>query len=181
MDEPRILQLRYPATCTSCGAKLAKGTTAHWNPDGKAATCLVCLEPDAADIDHVVVAPWGVFVIDAKNYEGRVERRDRGGWFSTDYRLYVGGRDKTALIAGLDKQVKAVRTALGEPFAEVRIYKTLCFVNADWSLFARPIELGGAHVLWPRALGKLIRSEGTLGRETIERIERTLALALPAA
>lgn len=269
MAEPRILRLRYPATCASCGAELAKGTTAHWNPAHKAATCLSCLEPEVAaeleidlgkpgasaarewqrrherretavrerwgklsgvalaltndphstnawaygangeqalgtslnrlreegiavlhdrhipcsraNIDHVAVAPWGVFVIDAKNYRGRVERRDRGGWFLTDYRLYVGGRDKTALIAGLDKQVKAVRDALGEQFADVRICKTLCFVNADWSLFARPIELGGAHVLWPRALGKLIRSEGTLDRETIERIERTLALALPAA
>ncbi len=52
-----------------------------------------------ANIDHIVVAPHGVFVIDAKNYKGRVERRDRGGLFSTDYRLYVGGRDKTQLVA----------------------------------------------------------------------------------
>jgi hypothetical protein len=60
-----------------------------------------------ANIDHLVVAPWGVFVIDAKNYKGRVERRDKGGFFSTDYRLYVGGRDKTALVAAMSKQVEA--------------------------------------------------------------------------
>jgi hypothetical protein len=36
-------------------------------------------------------------------------------------------------------------------------------------------------VLWPRALAKLIRCEGTLDGETIARIERKLALALPAA
>jgi Nuclease-related domain len=53
-----------------------------------------------ANIDHIVVAPCGVFVIDAKNYKGRVEKRDRGGFFSTDCRLYVGGRDKTPLVAG---------------------------------------------------------------------------------
>jgi hypothetical protein len=35
-----------------------------------------------ADVDHLLVAPAGAFVINAKNYEGRVERRDRGGWFS---------------------------------------------------------------------------------------------------
>ncbi|MGH3008406.1 MAG: nuclease-related domain-containing protein [Gaiellaceae bacterium] len=134
-----------------------------------------------ANIDHLVVAPWGVFVIDAKNYKGRIERRNRGGLFSTDYRLYVGGRDKTPLIAGLDKQVAAVRAALAQQHASVRICKTLCFVNADWSLFAQPIELGGAHILWPRALGKLTHSEGPLNRETIVQIERTLALALPAA
>src|SRR5581483_8237399 len=91
--------------------------------------------------DHLVVAPWGVFVIDAKNYKGRVEKRDRGGLFSTDYRLYVGGRDRTALIAGMTKQVDAVRKARGDEFANVQICKAICFVEADWPLFARPIEL----------------------------------------
>jgi hypothetical protein len=134
-----------------------------------------------ANIDHLVVAPWGVFVIDAKNYKGRVERRDRGGFFSTDYRLYVGGRDKTALIAGLDKQVDAVRAALQPEFADVSVCKALCFVDADWSLFANPIELGGAHVLWPRALGKLVRTEGSLSEEQITAIERQLARMLPGA
>jgi hypothetical protein len=134
-----------------------------------------------ANIDHLVVAPWGVFVIDAKNYKGRVERRDRGGFFSTDYRLYVGGRDKTPLIAGMNKQVEAVKAALGEEFVGVQVCKAICFVDADWSLFARPIELDKVHVCWPRALGKLIRTEGSLGRDEIARIERQLATSLPPA
>jgi Nuclease-related domain len=104
-----------------------------------------------ANIDHIVVAPWGVFVIDAKNYKGRVEKRDRGGFFSTDYRLYVGGRDKTPLVEGMAKQVAAVRAALGDEFGGVQICKAICFVAADWSLFARPIEMEGVRVLWPRA------------------------------
>lgn len=74
-----------------------------------------------ANIDHIVVAPYGVVVIDAKNYKGRVERRDRGGLFSTDYRLYVGGRDKTQLVAGMQKQAEAVRVALGVPPEEIPI------------------------------------------------------------
>jgi hypothetical protein len=102
------------------------------------------------NIDHIVVAPWGVFVIDAKNYEGRVEKRDHGGVFSTDYRLYVGGRDKTPRVAGMAKQVEAVRAALGDEFASVQICKAICFVAADWSLFARPIEMDRVQVLWPR-------------------------------
>lgn len=61
-----------------------------------------------ANIDHVVIARSGVWVIDAKNYKGRVERRDLGGLFSSDERLYVGGRDKTSLIRGMAKQVAAV-------------------------------------------------------------------------
>jgi Nuclease-related domain len=134
-----------------------------------------------ANIEHLVVAPWGVFVIDAKNYKGRVEKRDRGGWFSTDYRLYVGGRDKTPLIAGLAKQVDAVKTALADEFADVLVCKVLCFVDADWSLFANPIELGGAHILRPHEVGKLIRTKGMLSRDRISAIERQLALALRRA
>lgn len=281
----KILHLRYPASCSSCHAELAKGTKASWNQETKAVTCTTCLEqqPDAggvdavpddasavdaevvlergeaggsaarewrkrherreqairsrygrlggvvlalsddphstaawaygangeralgklldplraegmavlhdrripgskANIDHLVVAPWGVFVVDAKNYKGRVERRDKGGFFSSDYRLYVGGRDKTALVAGMSRQAEAVRAALGAEFDGVCVCKTICFVDADWSLFARPIEMDKVHVLWPRALGKLIQAKkGSLSQDEIERIERKLALALPAA
>jgi hypothetical protein len=53
--------------------------------------------------------------------------------------------------------------------------------TSDWSLIARPIELDGVHVLWPRALGKLRRTKGSHSREEIVRIERKLAVALPAA
>lgn len=134
-----------------------------------------------ANIDHLVIAPTGVFVIDAKNYKGRVERRDRGGWFSTDQRLYVGGRDRTALIEGMSKQVKAVRVALDVPPEEIPIFQTICFVAADWSLFARPIQFDAVRVLWPRALNKQLHLEGPLTRDRIAELERRLALALPVA
>ena len=39
------------------------------------------------NIDHLAVAASGVWVIDAKNYRGLVERTDIGGWLKTDYRL----------------------------------------------------------------------------------------------
>jgi hypothetical protein len=134
-----------------------------------------------ANIDHLVVAPHGVFVIDAKNYNGRVERRDRGGLFSTDYRLYVGNRDRTGLLAGMRNQSEAVRTALAVPREQIPIVQTICFVAADWSLFARPIQFDAVQVLWPRALVKQLRFEGPLDRTTIAEVERRLALALPAA
>ncbi len=181
----KLLRLRYPATCSSCGGALAKGTEAIWNREAKTVTCAICygapevstaaaaeiergeaggsaarewrrrhdrreqairsrygklsgvvlalsedprstaawacgadgeralgklLDPlrdeglavlhdrriprSKANIDHLVVAPCGVFVVDAKNYQGRVETRDRGRFFATDYWLYVGGCDK---------------------------------------------------------------------------------------
>ncbi len=48
------------------------------------------------NIDHIVVAPAGVFVVDAKSYEGLIRIRDRGGLFRSDDRLYVGRRRRTA-------------------------------------------------------------------------------------
>src|ERR1700686_4970564 len=56
------------------------------------------------NIDHLVIAASGIWVIDAKNYKGMVERRDVGGWFKTDQRLYVGRRDQTKLARGLGWQ-----------------------------------------------------------------------------
>jgi hypothetical protein len=47
-----------------------------------------------ANIDHIAITrSGGVWAIDAKNYTGKVQRLDKGGWFSTDLRLYVGHRD----------------------------------------------------------------------------------------
>ena len=54
-----------------------------------------------ANIDHLVVGPSGVFVVDAKNYSGIVERRHVGGWFRPDERLYVGGRDRPPRVIAL--------------------------------------------------------------------------------
>jgi hypothetical protein len=39
------------------------------------------------NIDHLAIAPSGVWIIDAKKYQGKVEQRDVGGWFKTDLRL----------------------------------------------------------------------------------------------
>jgi hypothetical protein len=107
-----------------------------------------------ANIDHVVVAPAGVWIIDTKNHSGTVELRDRGGWFRRDERLFVGGRERTKLVGGMTKQVEAVAQALDD--ATVPIYAVLCFTGADWALFAKPFVVDGVLVTWPRALIKVI-------------------------
>lgn len=62
-----------------------------------------------ANIDHIVITAGGISVVDAKHYSGQVRKVDRGGWFSSDYRLYVGRRDCSKLVSGMAKQVDAVR------------------------------------------------------------------------
>ncbi|MDP9332009.1 MAG: NERD domain-containing protein [Actinomycetota bacterium] len=107
-----------------------------------------------ANIDHIVVAPSGVWIVDAKNYRGEVGRRDVGGLFLTDVRLYVGRRDCTKLIAGMAKQVAAVQRALDG--ASIPTRPVLCFTEAEWSLFAKPFELDGVLIIWPKSLIKVI-------------------------
>lgn len=91
-----------------------------------------------ANIDHLVVGPSGVFVIDAKKYTGKLEARDVGGMFRHDPRLYVKGRDRTKLVDGVRHQIEVVRTTLGDEFAGVAIRGVLCFIGVEWPLLRRP-------------------------------------------
>jgi hypothetical protein len=138
-----------------------------------------------ANIDHIVVTRSGiVWAVDAKNYTGKVQRIDRGGWFTTDYRLSVGRRDCTKLVHGMAKQVEAIRQALGEPLIEefnVRVRAGLCFVNAEWALFAKPFWLDDVWIGWSKALGNEVTAGGELAPEHLMTLARRVADALPAA
>lgn len=138
-----------------------------------------------ANIDHIAISRSGsVWTIDAKNYAGQVQLADKGGLFRTDSRLYVGRRDCTTLIQGMATQTGAIRVALGQPLVEefaLDIRAALCFVQADWPLLARPFTLDGVWVGWPKALGKLLCAEGSLGPEHLNTLARRVAAALPPA
>ena len=127
-----------------------------------------------ANIDHVAVAPSGVWVIDPKCYQGEVTRRDVGGWFSTDVRLYVGRRDCMKLVTAMSKQVDAVREALGPDWATVPVRPVLCFVGAEWPLFAKPFELEGVLVTWPKAARELLVRPGPYAPATVQLIASKL-------
>jgi hypothetical protein len=135
-----------------------------------------------ANIDHVAVCPNGVWVIDAKRYlDKKVEYRDAGGWFRTDERLLVGGRDRTKLVDAMTAQVEAVCNVLTKAGMEVTVRPMLCFVGSTWSLFAEPFMCRGVAVAWPLSLPELLRRPGPSEAETMDRLARTLADALPPA
>lgn len=131
-----------------------------------------------ANIDHIVVAPSGVWVIDAKRYSGEVTQRDVGGIFRTDLRLYVGSRDQSKLVAGMQKQVDAVRSVVGDA-ADVR--PALAFVEAQWKLFKKPLRFGELIVVWPAKLVELIRAPGPLSLRAIEDVGSRLVAGLNRA
>lgn len=132
------------------------------------------------NIDHLAVAANGVWVIDTKYYKGLVELKDVGGWFKTDHRLYVNGRDRSTAVEGLAWQVDAVRSALAQIEADVPLHAALCFVDAEWRLFAKPFTLKGVRVSGPKSLSKVIAEDGPLSTEEVAQLAGQLAVALPS-
>lgn len=79
------------------------------------------------NIDHIAIAASGVWVIDAKKYKGKMERRDKGSFFKNDYRLYVNGRDQSKRVEGMAWQRDAVAAALQDTVnVPVRCALTSC-------------------------------------------------------
>jgi hypothetical protein len=85
------------------------------------------------NIDHLAIAPTGVYVIDAKDITGKV-RVSRPLFGAA--KLLVEGRNSSRLVDRLDRQVAAVRKALGDMgHADVPVLGVFCFIKADLPLF----------------------------------------------
>ena len=137
-----------------------------------------------ANIDHIAIAPSGIYVVDAKNYTGAVGRRTEGFGRGRTERLIVNGRDRTNLATGMDRQTDAVREALIHlgPTTDVSVIPVLCFVGKDnWGLIDPTFTIGNVCVLWPRALRKRIRREGPLNGSTRDKVARLISTQLSPA
>ena len=132
------------------------------------------------NIDHLVIAPAGLFVVDAKHYDGRLRIRDKGGLFRTDYRLYVGGRDCSHLADNMAWQVKAGETLLASVEVQMPVTPVLCFIDVDWPLLFAPDSFRGVRLEHPKSLRKLITATPGLDGAAIEKLARILAMGFPA-
>lgn len=133
------------------------------------------------NIDHLAVAPTGVYIIDAKNIDGKV--RIDAPLFGPK-RLMINGRNRTKLIDGLDRQVEAIKAALGSaswPLAwEIPVHGVLCFLSADLPLLGG-LRMRGHHILRRRAVVKRLEAPGPLDDTAIRSLADHLATAFPAA
>ncbi len=135
------------------------------------------------NIDHLIVGPSGVFVVDAKLYAGTVRVRDVGGLFKRDERLFVGRRDCSKLAENMAWQVAAVSRALGSesaPQVLPPITPVLCFVRGEWPLLRRPNSFRGVRLEGTRSITKLVARPPVLDSTEIDRLARALAAAFPA-
>ena len=137
-----------------------------------------------ANIDHIAVSSVGVFVIDAKRYQGRPTRKVEGGILrARTETLMVGRRDCTKLLAGVIKQVKLVEAALAQmPAVDgLPVRGMLCFVEADWPLFGGSFTTGGVYILWPAKAAEKLSAPGPLTPDQTQAVHRHLARVFPVA
>jgi hypothetical protein len=131
------------------------------------------------NIDHLVIAASGVWVIDAKNYSGMVVQKNVGRWLKTDLRLYVGRHDRTKAAERLGWQVRAVQQALGGE--DVPVKAALCFIAAEWKLFGKSFQQNGVWVTWAKELAEMISEPGPLTPADVIELSERLATGLPPA
>lgn len=84
----------------------------------------------------------------------------------------------------MGKQTEAIRSALGDVLVqefEVDVKSALCFVDAEWSPFAKPFSLDGVWVGWATALGQQLLAGGPLEAAQLMTLAKRVASALPPA
>jgi hypothetical protein len=135
-----------------------------------------------ADIDHLVVAPTGIWIIDAKHCAGKVERRDVEGRRTTGDRLYVDNRDQTELVSGMGWQADAVQLAI-EPigFGAAPIRRCLCFTNAEWGVSSTPFVIDDVWIGWGKALVEAIQTTPVLNPAAVITLSHHLNTWFPAS
>jgi hypothetical protein len=136
------------------------------------------------NIDHIVVAASGVWVIDAKNWKGKIDYKNTGRIFDDTKRLFIDGRDHTAVTEVIYQQVIPVAQLLED--RSIPVHPVVVFMNATWSdrtdlriLTGRPYQHEGVWIAWPKALVAKIKARGPVTSDAIERIGHQLHGALP--
>jgi len=128
------------------------------------------------NLDHLVVAATGVWVIDAKHYHGRLARKQAGGWFAPRAVLTIARRDESRLIAAARRQRATVEAVL-DPDIPTRA--VLCFTGVDLPLLARPFVIDDVLVTWLAALARTLCAPGPLGPTQRGAVADRLAHAFP--
>lgn len=133
------------------------------------------------NIDHLVVASSGIWIIDAENDTGKVEQRNAGTGTQPNMQLYVNNRNQTQLAEKMDWQFSAVRRVLDTVgFGVIPIHCCVCFTNADWPMYAKPFAIGKVWVGWGDALTATITQNTYMGADAMATLSHHLRTQLAA-
>jgi hypothetical protein len=143
---------RMTTAAWSIGAEGEEATASyldHLAADGYVVMHDLRRSMSTANIDHVVIGPTGVFVIETKNIKGtlRIDGED----------VFIGGR-RVRIVDEVRKEVQAVWNALGSMLEDkgIRVQALICAHRADLPWFRRTVA--GIRVVTPRRLTAAITS-----------------------
>ena len=126
-------------------------------------------------IDHIAIAPGGVWVIDARRYDGEAYVVGRG----PAQQLWIGDINRTDLVDDLSDQVEAVAGIVEEICPDVRTHGALCFVDTDLPVF-RTLTVRGYPLCWAKAMAKRLNVDGPVDDVWGQRLVEELAAAFPS-
>ncbi len=116
-----------------------------------------------ANIDHVVIGPPGVFVVETKSYKGSLQIRDG--------EIFVAGRRNNGWIDEVRRETAAVETSLADEIAAHgwALTPVICIHRADLPWFRSEVQ--GARVVSGKDLvSRLRKAELVLTPADVERL-----------
>ena len=127
-----------------------------------------------ANIDHIVIGPPGIFVVETKSYKGSLQIRGN--------EVFVAGRRKNGWIDEVNREAAAVQTALAEEVAAHgwTVTPIICVHRADLPWFRS--EVKGVRIVSGKDLVKRLRKADPLLSPTdVERIAGLVSALLRPA
>lgn len=127
-----------------------------------------------ANIDHIVIGPPGIFVIETKSLAGSLQIRGND--------IFVGGRRKTGMIDEVKREALAVESALAEELAAHgwTVTPVICVHRADLPWFRS--EVAGVRIMSGKDLVKRLRTaDRVLSPADVERLAALAAARLRPA
>jgi hypothetical protein len=115
-----------------------------------------------ANIDHLVIGPSGVWVVDSKAWHRKTSISGHGA------KLWIGGRPATSLVQACEFETSAVTAALarvtGRP---VRVQALMAVHGARLPRWGGPLVVGGVMLMRARAVRRWIRN----APQVLDRVE----------
>jgi len=125
----------------------------------------------SANIDHLVVGPAGVYVVDAKNYDS--------GWLRmAGSVLMIGDRDQSGMLGAVARQAAQVRGVLRSAGVNVAVVPVLCFTGSSAPVVV--MDVAGVRLTTLETLAAVVGAPGPIEdpREA-ERVGDVLAWYFP--
>lgn len=127
------------------------------------AVLVKCPPPPSRSVLLAVVRANGLWIVIVSSYAGRVQRRNIGSPTQPCYRLYIGWRDQTHLIALAERELGAARYEIAGLGVPVR--SALYLPRAHWTRLTKGMHVGEIAVYRPRYLLDVVGEEGPFGVE----------------